>query len=115
MKTIDLNGKRYEVTRNGDIYEYGPHGKKVGNIIDVMINSDGKMKGLVVEKSKFLISMFSNKDEIVIDGTDNVKYVPLCGECYLKNVKKITKDMEKDESLKYNVEGLINDIKGEIN
>lgn len=27
--------------------------------------------------------------EIVIDGTDNVKYVPLCGECYLKNVKKI--------------------------
>lgn len=42
-------------------------GKKVGNIIDVMINSDGKMKGLVVEKSKFLISMFSNKDEIVIN------------------------------------------------
>ena len=31
--------------------------------------------------------------EVVIDGTDNVKYVPLCGECYLKKVKKI--DFEK--------------------
>ncbi len=31
----------------------------------------------------------------------------------LYSVKKITKDMEKDESLKFNVEGLINDIKGE--
>jgi len=30
----------------------------------------------------------------------------------LYSVKKITKDMEKNESLKYNVEGLINDIKG---
>ena len=42
-------------------------GKKIGNIIDVMITNDGKMKGLVVEKSKFLISMFSNKDEIIIN------------------------------------------------
>ena len=33
----------------------------------------------------------------------------------LYSVKKITKDMEKDESLKFNVEGLINDIKGESN
>lgn len=43
------------------------NGKKVGNIIDVMIESNGIMKGLVVEKSKFLISMFSNKDEIIIN------------------------------------------------
>ena len=28
-------------------------------------------------------------DEIVIDGTDNVEYIPLCGDCYLKDVKKI--------------------------
>ena len=41
-------------------------GKKIGNIIDIMIESNGTMTGLVVEKSKFLISMFSNKDEIVI-------------------------------------------------
>lgn len=27
--------------------------------------------------------------EVVIDGTDQVEYVPLCGECYLKEVKKI--------------------------
>lgn len=42
-------------------------GKKIGNIIDIMIESNGTMTGLVVEKSKFLISMFSNKDEIIIN------------------------------------------------
>ena len=42
-------------------------GKKIGNIIDIMIESNGVMTGLVVEKSKFLISMFSNKDEIIIN------------------------------------------------
>lgn len=29
-------------------------------------------------------------DEVVIDGSlDNIKYIPMCGECYLKKVKKI--------------------------
>lgn len=28
-------------------------------------------------------------NEIIIDGTDNVEYIPLCGDCYLKDVKKI--------------------------
>ena len=43
-------------------------GKKIGNIIDVMIeNNTGRLESLIVEKSKFLISMFSNKDEIEID------------------------------------------------
>ena len=37
-------------------------GKKIGNIIDIMIESNGTMTGLVVEKSKFLVSMFTNKD-----------------------------------------------------
>lgn len=33
---------------------------------------------------------FVLKDEIVvIDGTGDCEYVPLCGSCYLKNVKKI--------------------------
>lgn len=42
-------------------------GKKVGNIIDVSLeNSSGKMESLIVEKSKFFISMFSTKDEIEI-------------------------------------------------
>lgn len=41
-------------------------GKKVGNIIDVSIDHDGKMDELIVEKSKFFVSMFSNKDEIGI-------------------------------------------------
>lgn len=42
-------------------------GKKVGNIIDVALeNSTGKLDSLIVEKSKFFISMFSNKDEIEI-------------------------------------------------
>lgn len=34
-------------------------------------------------------------EEVVIDGTNNVKYVPLCGECYLKKVKKIDFDKVK--------------------
>ena len=41
-------------------------GKKIGNIIDININLDGKMEALIVEKSKFLISMFTTKDEIEI-------------------------------------------------
>ena len=31
----------------------------------------------------------SDGAEVVIDGTDNVEYIPLCGECYLEKVKKI--------------------------
>ena len=41
-------------------------GKKIGNIIDININLDGKMEALIVEKNKFLISMFTTKDEIEI-------------------------------------------------
>lgn len=41
-------------------------GKKIGNIIDVTIDPSGHMAGLIVEKSKFLISMFTTKDEIEI-------------------------------------------------
>ncbi len=41
-------------------------GKKIGNIIDIIISSDGTMNGLVIEKSKFLISMFTAKDEMEI-------------------------------------------------
>ncbi|MGE5455605.1 MAG: YlmC/YmxH family sporulation protein [Ignavibacteriales bacterium] len=41
-------------------------GKKIGNIIDISINLDGNMNSLIVEKSKFFISMFSTKDEVEI-------------------------------------------------
>lgn len=41
-------------------------GKKIGNIIDITIENDGKMNGLIVEKSKFLLSMFTKRDEIEI-------------------------------------------------
>ena len=41
-------------------------GSKIGNIIDIRISESGNMEGLIVEKSRFLISMFSNKDEIEV-------------------------------------------------
>lgn len=39
-------------------------GKLIGNIIDIIINDKGTIEYLVVEKSKFIVSRFSNKDEI---------------------------------------------------
>ncbi|MBE6152384.1 MAG: YlmC/YmxH family sporulation protein [Firmicutes bacterium] len=41
-------------------------GSKIGNIIDIKIDSKGNMEGLIVEKSKFLVSMFTTKNEIEI-------------------------------------------------
>lgn len=41
-------------------------GKKVGNIIDISLEDNGKMSSLIVEKSKFFVSMFSNKNELEI-------------------------------------------------
>lgn len=41
-------------------------GKKIGSIIDASIDNEGKLSGLVVEKTKFLISMFSNHNEVEI-------------------------------------------------
>lgn len=41
-------------------------GSKIGNIIDIKIDSQGNMEGLIIEKSKFLISMFTNKNEIEV-------------------------------------------------
>ena len=40
-------------------------GKLIGNIIDIVID-DGKISYLVVERSKFLLSRLSNKDELRI-------------------------------------------------
>ena len=36
-------------------------------------------------------------DVVVIDGTDNVEYVPLCGDCFLREVKEINFDDYREE------------------
>lgn len=41
-------------------------GKVIGDIIDVSFENDGSLSSLIVEKKKFLISMFSSKDEIEV-------------------------------------------------
>jgi len=41
-------------------------GSKIGNIIDIKIDQKGNMEGLIVEKTKFIISMFTTKNEIEI-------------------------------------------------
>lgn len=35
-------------------------GKKIGNIIDVSIDGNGNMSGIMVERYKFLVSLFTN-------------------------------------------------------
>lgn len=40
-------------------------GKLIGNIVDIVIEG-GMVKYLIVEKSKFLISRFTSKDEIEV-------------------------------------------------
>lgn len=41
-------------------------GSKIGNIIDIRLDDKGNMDGFIVEKSKFIISMFTNTNEIEI-------------------------------------------------
>lgn len=41
-------------------------GKMIGNIIDININQKGISDDIIVEKSKFIISRFSNSGEISI-------------------------------------------------
>ena len=40
-------------------------GKKIGNIIDVVINLDGKMQSIIVEQTKGM-RVFTSKEEIEI-------------------------------------------------
>lgn len=42
-------------------------GKMIGNIIDIIIDSDGKMNGFVIEKHRFLLSLFTSRDEILVN------------------------------------------------
>lgn len=41
-------------------------GRKIGNIIDIKLDDKGNMAGFIVEKSKFIISMFTNNDEVEV-------------------------------------------------
>ena len=41
-------------------------GKRIGSIIDIHINLDGQMDEIIIEKSSFLFSMFSSKNELSI-------------------------------------------------
>ena len=39
-------------------------------------------------------------EEIIIDGTENITYVPLCGKCYLEKVNKINLKEIKNKLIK---------------
>ena len=41
-------------------------GKRIGSIIDIHINLEGAMDEIIIEKSTFLVSLFSSKNEISI-------------------------------------------------
>ena len=41
-------------------------GKNLGNIIDAIIDENGKIAGLVIEKHRFIISLFTSKKDIIV-------------------------------------------------
>ena len=41
-------------------------GKNIGNIVDVSVDENGSITGLMIEKRRFFISLFSSKKEMVI-------------------------------------------------
>ena len=41
-------------------------GKKIGTIIDVVIDKEGNMESLIVQKSKWITNIFSTKDEMEV-------------------------------------------------
>lgn len=41
-------------------------GKKIGNVIDVLIDEKGNLVALIVQQSKFLNNIFSSQSEIEI-------------------------------------------------
>ena len=49
-------------------------GKRIGSIIDIHINLEGVMDEIIIEKSTFLISLFSSKNEISIK-LDQIKKI----------------------------------------
>lgn len=41
-------------------------GKRVGSIIDVVLDSNGNLEALIVQKNKFLSSILPSKDELKV-------------------------------------------------
>lgn len=41
-------------------------GKMIGNIIDVVLDMNGNLEALIVQKSKFISNLFSNRDEFSV-------------------------------------------------
>ncbi|MCI5702848.1 MAG: YlmC/YmxH family sporulation protein [Erysipelotrichaceae bacterium] len=55
---------RLSELQNKDVINVGD-GKKIGNIIDIVINYDGKMQSMIVEPSRG-VSIFTSRDDIEI-------------------------------------------------
>lgn len=51
--------------QNKDIVDI-ESGRVIGSIIDILLDENGTLESLVVEKTKFLISFFTSKDEIEV-------------------------------------------------
>ena len=56
---------RLSELQNKDIVDIET-GKVIGDIIDITLDMNGNLDSLIVEKKKFLVSMFSSKDEFEI-------------------------------------------------
>lgn len=56
---------RLSELQNKDIVDVET-GKVIGDIVDIKMDLDGNLDSLIVEKKKFLVSMFSSKDELEV-------------------------------------------------
>ena len=57
MRLTELQGK--DIVNVND-------GKLIGKIIDLTLNDSGVLEDLIIEKSKFFVSMFSSKNEVKV-------------------------------------------------
>lgn len=57
MRLTELQGK--------DIVDIDS-GKVIGGIIDIVLGEKGNLESLIVEKSKFFVSLFTNKNEVEV-------------------------------------------------
>lgn len=58
MRLTELQGK--DIVNVND-------GKLIGKIIDLTLNDSGVLEDLIIEKSKFFVSMFSSKNEVKVN------------------------------------------------
>ena len=60
-------------------------GRLMGRIIDVIIKENGNIESIIVEKIKFIISLFSNKNELEIKFNEILK---IGDDVILVNIKE---------------------------